>query len=135
MDVYPSGDAFPDVHPYIPGTPHNPPSAVSLQYPIALTPRQKANYFTERQSFNVLGMLQNPMILMMAAMGVLVLGLPYLIVSLSIFLTLRSFSEAKCRRTSIPILQRRSTIGRRGCPTSKMRCRRATYAEGKSPRH
>ena len=69
------------MHPYILGTPHNPPSSVSLQYPIVLTPRQKANFFVERQSFNALGMLQNPMILMMAVMGVLVIGLPYLMVS------------------------------------------------------
>ena len=76
-----SGDAFPDVHPYILGTPHNPPSSISLHYPITLTPRQKLDYFVEKQSFNALGMLQNPMILLMGVMGVLVIGLPYLIVS------------------------------------------------------
>ena len=76
------GDALPDVRPYIPGTPHNPPSPVTLRYPIVLTPRQKAEYFVERQAFNLLGMLKNPMILMMVAMGGLVLGMPYIIKNL-----------------------------------------------------
>ncbi|KAL5498210.1 hypothetical protein ACEPAH_2340 [Sanghuangporus vaninii] len=82
VDVYPSGESLPDVRPYIPGTPHNPPSTVSLQYPIVLTPRHKANYFVEMQSFNALGMLRNPMVLMMLVTAVLVFGMPYLIKSL-----------------------------------------------------
>lgn len=83
VDVFSSGDAFPDVHPYIIGTPHDPPSPVSLQYPIVLTPRQKTKFFIEKQSFNALSMLNNPMILLTGVMGVFVLGLPYLMVSLS----------------------------------------------------
>ena len=47
-------------------------------------------YFSELQSFgkNALGMIQSPMVLMMIVMGVLVVGLPYLIVSYP-FLELR----------------------------------------------
>ena len=82
VDVHATGGSLPDVRPYVPGTPHNPPSIVSFPYPIMLTPRQKANYFVEHQSFNALGMLQNPMILMMIVTGVLVIGLPYLMVSI-----------------------------------------------------
>ncbi|KAL5520359.1 hypothetical protein ACEPAG_9583 [Sanghuangporus baumii] len=82
VDVYPFNESLPDVRPYIPGTPHNPPSTVSLQYPIVLMPRQKANYFVEMQSFNALGMLRNPMVLMMLVTAVLVFGMPYLIKSL-----------------------------------------------------
>ncbi|EJD04925.1 uncharacterized protein FOMMEDRAFT_81026 [Fomitiporia mediterranea MF3/22] len=82
VDVHSPGESLPDVRPYVQGTPHNPPSTITLQYPIALTPRQKANYFVEPQSFNALGMLQNPMVLMMLVMGVLVIGLPYLIKNL-----------------------------------------------------
>ena len=95
IDVYSSGDAFPDVHPYILGTPHDPPSPVTLQYPIILTPRQKLNFFIEKQSFNAFGMLQNPMILLMGVMGVLVLGLPYLIVSILMFSFLLGLSRLK----------------------------------------
>ncbi|KAI5118631.1 hypothetical protein M0805_006998 [Coniferiporia weirii] len=82
VDVYPTGEALPTARPYIPGTPHNPPSSVSLRYPVVLAPRQKADYFIERQSFDVLGMLRNPMVLMMLVMGVLMLGMPYIMKNL-----------------------------------------------------
>ena len=77
--------AIPDVYPYIPGTPHSPPSNITLPYPILLHPRQKNQYFVERQSFNVMGMLGNPMILMMVVTGVLVFAMPYIMVSFFLF--------------------------------------------------
>ena len=80
--MHPKGDALPDVRPYVPGTPHDPPSSVTLRYPIILTPRQKAEYFVERQSFNALGMLKNPMVLMMIVMGGMVLAMPYIMKNL-----------------------------------------------------
>ena len=80
VDV-PTKDAKPDIRPYVPGTPHNPPSSILLPYPITLAPRNKNVYFVERETFNVLGMLRNPMVLMMVGMGVLLLGMPYIMVS------------------------------------------------------
>ncbi|KAJ3971333.1 hypothetical protein EV361DRAFT_962692 [Lentinula raphanica] len=67
-----------EVHPYIPGTPMNPPSTILLPYPITLSARQRFNYFAPRESFNIMGMLKSPMILMMIFGGGLVLGMPYL---------------------------------------------------------
>lgn len=81
VDVPPSSQqGLPDVRPYVPGTPHNPPSTVTLPYPVVLSARQKAQFFVERQSFNALSMLQNPMMLMMGVTGVLVLAMPYIMV-------------------------------------------------------
>ena len=81
VDVPPGVGSAPDVRPYVPGTPHNPPSTVKLTYPITLVPRFKNVYFVERESFNILGMLRNPMVLMMVVTGALVVGMPYLLVS------------------------------------------------------
>ncbi|EPQ60854.1 hypothetical protein GLOTRDRAFT_124598 [Gloeophyllum trabeum ATCC 11539] len=75
-------DSLPEVRPYIPGTPLSPPSQVMLPYPILLAPRQRNNYFVPRQTFNLLGMFQNPMMLMMVAAGAMMLGAPYLLKSL-----------------------------------------------------
>ena len=83
IDVLPS-EAVPEVRPYLPGTPLSPPSPVLLAYPIILTARQKANYFVEPESFNLLGMLRNPMVLMMVVTGALVMGMPYLMVRTSL---------------------------------------------------
>jgi len=81
IDVLAS-DSLPEVRPYVQGTPHSPPSPISLPYPITLVPRQKSVYFVERESFNLLGMLSNPMILMMVGTGVVVMGMPYLMKNL-----------------------------------------------------
>ncbi|TFK57346.1 hypothetical protein OE88DRAFT_1651020 [Heliocybe sulcata] len=75
-------DPLPEVRPYVPGTPLSPPSQVMLPYPVLLSARQKNNYFVPRQSFNLLAMFQNPMMIMMVAAGVMVLGAPYLLKSL-----------------------------------------------------
>lgn len=90
--------------PYIPGTPHNPPSTISLPYPILLSPRQnvKKMYYVERESFGkgALGMVQSPMVLMMIVMGVLVVGLPYLIKNMDPELA-KEFNERQARVSGI----------------------------------
>ncbi|KAG7450334.1 uncharacterized protein BT62DRAFT_1001172 [Guyanagaster necrorhizus] len=71
-------DAIVEVRPYLPGTPLNPPVPNRLQYPLALTPRTKHKYFVPPDSFNMLGMLKSPMVLMMVFTGAMVLAMPYL---------------------------------------------------------
>jgi len=70
----------PEVRPYIPGTPLSSTanSPITVTYPLSIHPRYKNEYFVPKQSFNVMGMLQNPMIMMMGAVGVMVLALPYM---------------------------------------------------------
>ncbi|KZT06892.1 uncharacterized protein LAESUDRAFT_736743 [Laetiporus sulphureus 93-53] len=77
VDVFET-DSLPEVRPYIPGTPLSPPSAIALPYPIVLTARKKNDYFAPPQSFNLLGTLQSPMMLMMLSMGAMMLAMPYL---------------------------------------------------------
>jgi predicted Co/Zn/Cd cation transporter (cation efflux family) len=52
-----------------------------LPYPLTLQARKKLDFFVPEASFNVMGMFQNPMMLMMGVTAVVVLGLPYLLVS------------------------------------------------------
>ncbi|KAF5382920.1 hypothetical protein D9757_006372 [Collybiopsis confluens] len=75
-------DSEVEAHPYIPGTAMNPASTLALSYPLKLSARQKSNYFVPVESFNIMGMLKNPMILMMIFAGGLVLGMPYLMKNL-----------------------------------------------------
>lgn len=51
------------VHPYTLGTPFNPPSTVSLTYPLKLTPKEKLDFYLPPQSFNIISLLTNPMVL------------------------------------------------------------------------
>ncbi|TFY79375.1 hypothetical protein EWM64_g4638 [Hericium alpestre] len=81
IDV-PSNAELPKVRPYIAGTPMNPPSPIKLPYPIRISARQRNTYFVPREGFNVLGMFQNPMMMMMAAAGVMMLATPYLMKSM-----------------------------------------------------
>ncbi|KAJ4494349.1 hypothetical protein C8R41DRAFT_919316 [Lentinula lateritia] len=67
-----------EIRPYVLGTPMSPASTILLPYPIKLSARQRFNYFVPRDSFNIMGMLKSPMILMMVFAGALVLGMPYL---------------------------------------------------------
>ncbi|KAL0580295.1 hypothetical protein V5O48_001712 [Marasmius crinis-equi] len=67
-----------EVRPYVAGTPLNPPSAITLQYPIAIQAKQHYNYFVPPESFNIMGMLGSPMMLMMIFGGGMMLGMPYL---------------------------------------------------------
>ncbi|KAI0732320.1 hypothetical protein C8Q72DRAFT_142763 [Fomitopsis betulina] len=77
VDVFET-ESLPEVRPYILGTPLSPPSTISLPYPILLSPRHKNDYFVERQSFNLMGMFQSPMMLMMLVMGGMMLAMPYI---------------------------------------------------------
>lgn len=51
------------IHPYAFGTPFNPPSTVSLPYPLKLTPKEKLDFYMPPQSFNLYSLLTNPMVL------------------------------------------------------------------------
>ncbi|KDQ63805.1 hypothetical protein JAAARDRAFT_29852 [Jaapia argillacea MUCL 33604] len=73
-----STSPLPEIHPYIPGTPLSPASPVVLPYPITLSAKGRHNYFVERQGFNLMGMFQNPMMLMMVVGGAMVFAVPYL---------------------------------------------------------
>lgn len=74
-----STSPLPKIKPHIFGTPLLSLSAVSLPYPITLTARGKNNYFKPHESFSLLGMFQNPMMVLMLLTGVMLLGLPYVI--------------------------------------------------------
>ncbi|GLB36326.1 putative protein of unknown function (DUF2012) [Lyophyllum shimeji] len=77
VDVVDSVPA-PEIRPYVAGTPLNPFSTILLPYPITLTPRQKHAYFAPHESFNLVAMLSNPMMLMMIVGGAMMLAMPYL---------------------------------------------------------
>ncbi|KAG2754573.1 hypothetical protein P692DRAFT_20854293 [Suillus brevipes Sb2] len=77
IDVSPS-QPLPEVRPYIFGTPLLTTTSFSLPYPIMLTPRHKNRYFSPRESFNLLGMFQSPMMMIMALTGVMMLAMPYI---------------------------------------------------------
>lgn len=72
-----------EVHPYIPGTPLNPPSSVILPHPISLVARQKHGYFVAPESFSLLAMFKNPMMMIMLVTAVMAIGTPYLMVRVS----------------------------------------------------
>jgi len=77
VDVFES-EPLPEIRPYLPGTPLSPPSPVTLSYPITLTPRVKHDYFVAPESFNLVGMFQNPMMMIMLFTGVMMLAMPYI---------------------------------------------------------
>lgn len=77
IDVSPS-EPLPEVRPYIFGTPLLTTTAFILPYPIMLIPRHKNRYFSPRESFNLLGMFQSPMMMIMALTGVMMLAMPYI---------------------------------------------------------
>jgi hypothetical protein len=79
IDINPT-DPLPEVHPYVLGTPFNPVSPIILPYPITLIARSKNSYFVPRESFNVVGMFQNPMMLIMVFTGVMMFAMPYIMV-------------------------------------------------------
>ena len=96
----------PEVRPYVPGTPLSSTanSPVTVTYPLSVHPRYKNEYFVPKQSFNIVGMLQSPMIMMMGAVGVMVLALPYMMVGNPlVFWELSSQLTTNCaRRTEKP---------------------------------
>jgi len=78
IDIPPEDDSTPEVSPYNVGTPLNPRSPIKLLYPIKLVPRQRKSYFVPHQSFNVVQMFQNPMMLIMVFGGLMMLAMPYI---------------------------------------------------------
>ncbi|KAH9025863.1 hypothetical protein EDB85DRAFT_208761 [Lactarius pseudohatsudake] len=77
IDVPPEHDSPPEVSPYTIGTPLNPRSPIKLPYPIKFVPRQRKSYFVPLQSFNVVQMFQNPMMLITVFGGLMMLAMPY----------------------------------------------------------
>jgi hypothetical protein len=77
IDIKPS-EPTPEIRPHVLGTPFNPASPVSLSYPISLVPRSKNAYFIPRESFNLVGMFQNPMMMIMAFTAVMMFAMPYI---------------------------------------------------------
>ena len=51
-----------------------------MPYPIRLHAKERLAYFTPPQSFNLLGMLSSPMVLMTVFGGGMVLAMPYIMV-------------------------------------------------------
>ncbi|KAI9572802.1 hypothetical protein HD554DRAFT_2063114 [Boletus coccyginus] len=72
----------PQVRSHMLGTPLISTSSVSLRYPIVLIPRHKNNYFKPHESFSLLGMFQNPMVMIMVLTGLMMLGMPYIMKNL-----------------------------------------------------
>ncbi|OJT11821.1 hypothetical protein TRAPUB_11616 [Trametes pubescens] len=77
VDIFES-DSLPEVRPYFPGTPLSPAAPATLPYPLVLSARGRYDYFVPRESFNVIAMFKNPMMMMMLGAGVLVLLMPTL---------------------------------------------------------
>jgi len=72
----------PQIRSHMLGTPLMSATSVSLRYPIVLVPRHKNNYFKPRESFNLLGMFQNPMVMIMVLTALMMLGMPYIMKNL-----------------------------------------------------
>lgn len=71
-----------EVRPYVAGTPLNAPSTILLSYPITMVPRQKHVYFMPPDSFNLMAMFSNPMMLLMVFGGIMVFAMPYIMKNL-----------------------------------------------------
>ncbi|KAI9632368.1 uncharacterized protein MKK02DRAFT_40671 [Dioszegia hungarica] len=72
----------PHLQPFYPGKTPLTTSSPSLAYPLALRPIGREDYYTPKGGVNVLGMLKNPVVLMMLASGVMMFGMPKLMASL-----------------------------------------------------
>jgi ER membrane protein complex subunit 7 len=69
-----------EVRLYVPGTPLDPLSPVLLPYPVVLIPRVKSVYFVPPESFSLVAMMSNPMMLLMVLGGGMMLAMPYIMV-------------------------------------------------------
>ncbi|KAJ1311806.1 hypothetical protein OPQ81_010270 [Rhizoctonia solani] len=66
-------------HPHVLGTPFElSVTGPTLPYPLTLSARSKNVYFVPREGFNLAGMFQNPMMLMMVVTGIMVMFMPKL---------------------------------------------------------
>lgn len=81
IDVNQTSESPVEVRPYILGIPMNPPSNILLPYPLIISCKEKYVYFQPQESFNLGGMLLNPMMLAMIGCGIMVLAMPYIMVS------------------------------------------------------
>ncbi|KAJ6604351.1 hypothetical protein DFH09DRAFT_1122387 [Mycena vulgaris] len=88
-----------EVRPYSVGTPLNPASPILLPQ-ISMPPRVKHVYFVPLDSFNILGMLQNPMMLMLLFGGVMVMAMPYLMKNMDPE-TMKEFKEQQAKMSSM----------------------------------
>ncbi|CAE7191899.1 unnamed protein product [Rhizoctonia solani] len=71
-------------HPHVLGTPFElSVASPTLPYPLTLSARSKNVYFIPREGFNLAGMFQNPMMMMMVVTGVMVMFMPKLMDNLS----------------------------------------------------
>ncbi|THU94823.1 hypothetical protein K435DRAFT_779253 [Dendrothele bispora CBS 962.96] len=96
-----------EVRPYVVGTPLNPPSQVLLAYPITVEAKGKYNYFVPPESFNLMGMLGSPMMLIMILGGAMVLGLPYLMKNMDP----EALAELKDQQAKMSQMQNAMTSG------------------------
>ena len=109
VDVPPEPESSPEVRPYAIGTPLNPPSSIKLPYPVKLVPRQRNSYFVPHQSFSIMLILQNPMMLIMVFGGVMMLAMPYMMVRTSLICYLFFFSFFPSFLMWLLILRNRKT--------------------------
>lgn len=128
-----ASESLPEVRPYVPGTPlSNSAQALAaapkLPYPPTLIARRHNEYFVERESFNVMGMLQNPMMLMMVVAGGLMIGTPYLMVSAVIR---GNTVLIRCRKTWTRRHSQTSKTARHGLQAFRARYRAETLEEGR----
>ena len=86
IDINESSISPVEVRPYILGIPMNPPSNMVLAYPLSIAAKEKYVYFLPQQSFNLGGMLSNPMMLLMIGCGAMMLIMPYIMVRLLFFI-------------------------------------------------
>ncbi|OBZ79213.1 ER membrane protein complex subunit 7 [Grifola frondosa] len=99
IDVF-EEESLPEVRPYFPGTPLFTPSTVTLPYPIVLAARQKNDYFVPHESFNIVGMFKNPMMMMMLGVGAMALLMPYIMKNMDPEV-LEDFKERQARVSTI----------------------------------
>ena len=70
-----------------------------LPYPIVLIPREKSVYFVPPETFNLVTMMSNPMMLLMVLGGGMMLAMPYLMVgSVFPFLSVDRFAQGSPHR-------------------------------------
>ncbi|KAI0079584.1 hypothetical protein K474DRAFT_1591683 [Panus rudis PR-1116 ss-1] len=73
-----SSETLPEIRPLLAGTPLSTPAQVTLPYPILLHARGKYDYYVPKESFNLLGMFKNPMMMLMLFTGIMMLAMPYI---------------------------------------------------------
>ncbi|KAJ7919142.1 hypothetical protein B0H13DRAFT_1990578 [Mycena leptocephala] len=88
-----------EARPYSVGTPLNPASPILLPQ-ISLPARSKHVYFVPLDSFNLLGMFQNPMMLMLLFGGVMVVAMPYLMKNMDPE-TIKEFQEQQAKMSQM----------------------------------